>query len=356
MPLYEELIARELIPDCVLRPAIRHLNARKLRVEALGGKAVQRRRLEDLLEELRSSPIALNTQEANTQHYEVPPAFYEKVLGKRLKYSGGLWPEGVDTLDESEEKMLALTAERAELTNGQQVLELGCGWGSLTLYVAGRFPESTVVGVSNSRYQKAYIEEKAERLGLGNVQVICADMNEFGTQERFDRVLSVEMFEHMRNYQELLARISGWLKPNGKLFVHMFTHRSFAYPFVDEGASDWMAREFFTGGLMPSEDLLSYFQKDLKLQRQWRVSGTHYHRTCEAWLKNQDKNRKEILEIFAKTYGPEEARKRFSFWRVFFMACAELFGHAGGREWGVSHYLFEKHGTQEEGSDASRIK
>lgn len=340
---YEPILDRDLLPDWVIRRAIRQLNAQRLRSEDEGDPARQQQRLMKLIETLKAGPIAVHADAANRQHYEVPSRFFELVLGTQRKYSCCYWPQGVDTLNEAEECMLELTVERARLSTGpQQILELGCGWGSLTLYVAQRFPLSNITAVSNSHSQREFIEAEARRRKLKNVRVITADMNDFTIDTQFDRIVSVEMFEHMRNYQKLLRRVSGWLTPDGFLFVHIFAHTRFAYLFEMEGPGDWMAEHFFTGGVMPSDDLLLHFQDDAKLVDHWRFDGTHYQKTAEAWLRNMDRHRTVILKLFSEAYGQGEELKWFVRWRVFFMACAEVWGCRGGSEWIVSHYLFSQ--------------
>ncbi|MCU0411738.1 MAG: cyclopropane-fatty-acyl-phospholipid synthase family protein, partial [Bacteroidetes bacterium] len=302
----------------------------------------QQAHLQQMIERLRKSPIAVHTTDANEQHYEVPTDFFKLVLGRNMKYSSGYWRDGITSLDRSEEDMLALTCERAELADGMKVLELGCGWGSLTLFMAAKYPKARITAVSNSRTQKDYIDAEAKKRGLKNVRVLTADVNRFAIKERFDRVVSVEMFEHMRNYQRLLEKVASFLKPDGKLFVHIFTHKDFAYLFEVRDESDWMSKYFFTGGIMPSDDLLLYCADDVVIEKHWHVPGEHYEKTSEAWLARMDENKEAIMPILARTYGEAQATKWWVYWRVFFMACAELWGYRDGSEWMVSHYLFRK--------------
>lgn len=335
--MIDRLLEKNLLPDWIIRRGIRRLLAARIRDENARYDVTRYAR------DLTTRPIAEQTQAANEQHYEVPTRFYELCLGRRLKYSGCLYPSGNETLDQAEEAMLALYVERAQLADGQHILELGCGWGSLSLYLAGKFPNAKITGVSNSRTQKDHIDAAARKRGFRNLRILTCDMNAFDIAGgQFDRVVSVEMFEHMKNYQQLLANIARWLKPDGLLFVHIFTHHRLSYHFVATGPDDWMSRYFFTGGQMPAHDLLAQFQDDLQLTADWTVAGTHYQRTAEHWLKNMDRHRDEIVALFADTYGPADARRWWAYWRVFYMSCAELWGYREGREWLVSHYLFQK--------------
>ncbi len=331
------LAERGYLPDALVRAGIRALLAERLRAEEQGGEARQAA----FRASLATGPVAPVPAKANEQHYEVPTAFMALALGPRMKYSSCLYETGRETLAQAEEAMLALTCERAGLADGQDVLELGCGWGSLTLWMAQRYPKARITAVSNSASQREFILARARERGLGNVTALTADMNAFAAPGLYDRVVSVEMFEHMRNYPELLRRVASWLKPDGKLFVHIFCHKAYAYPFVDEGADDWMARHFFTGGCMPSEGLLLGYQQHLVHEKMWVVDGRHYEKTSNHWLDGLDRRRDEALEALRPVYGADAALwlRR---WRIFYMSCAELFGYADGSQWRVAHYLFRK--------------
>lgn len=339
---YNSLLENNKIPDIFIRKGIRGLLQQRLNQENKGNTETQQAHFMKLAEELKNSPIAVNTVDANEQHYEVPTKFYQYCLGKHLKYSCGYWKDGVTDIDTSEKDMLELTCQRAELQDGQNVLELGCGWGSLSLFMASRFPKSTFTVVSNSRTQKLHIDEQAINRGIQNLTVITVDINVFNIDATFDRIVSVEMFEHMRNYQKLMHKASSFLKADGKLFVHIFTHKEYAYKFEVIDESDWMSKYFFTGGIMPSDHLLLYFNEQMSIEQHWHVNGTHYSKTSEAWLENMDKHKNEIMPMFETTYGKEEALKWWVYWRIFYMSCAELWAYNNGNEWIVSHYLFKK--------------
>ena len=336
---YEPLLERDLAPDWILRAGIRRLIAQRLRSEDKGDPDRQRAHFMAYVQRLKSSQIALYTPAANQQHYEVPADFFQIVLGSHRKYSCCYWQDG-DTLTTAERRMLDLTAERARIEDGHSILDLGCGWGAFSLYAATQFPDSTVVGVSNSHSQREFIEERARERGLANLRVVTADINGFEPGQRFDRIVSVEMLEHVRNYELLFQRIGSWMNPDALFFVHIFTHHRFAYPFEVRDASDWMAQHFFTGGQMPSDDLILYFQDDISIREHWVLGGRHYQKTAEAWLGNMDRHRNELLRLLAGVYGEDQALKWFVRWRIFFMACSELWGCRQGKEWLVSHYLF----------------
>lgn len=335
-----ELAERGLVPDRAIRFGIRRMLIERLRDEDCGDPQAQGEREAALIDLLRGGPIAVGTDDANAQHYEVPAEFFRLILGPRLKYSCCYWPRATTTLAQAEEAMLELTCARAGLRDGQSILDLGCGWGSLTLWMAEHYPTARITAVSNSNAQRKAIEADCARRGLANVEVITADITELRPARCFDRVVSIEMFEHMRNYELLLRRIAGWLRPDGALFVHLFCHRAFAYLYLPRGRNDWMAREFFSGGTMPSDTLLLRFQEDLVLRRQWRVGGLHYQRTLEAWLTLLDARRPQVEAALARGQSPLSVSRQAQRWRLFLMACSELFGHRGGSEWWVSHYLF----------------
>lgn len=336
-----ELCERGLVPDRIARAGMRRLIASRLTGPEARDPERRSAHMRAFIERASTGPIAQHTADANAQHYEVPPAFFQQVLGAHLKYSGCLFEPGIDNLDQAEHAMLALYAERARLRDGLRILDLGCGWGSFALWAAQRYPRSIIRAVSNSNAQREFIEAAASKRGLTNLNVETCDINVFNPGEAcFDRIVSVEMFEHMRNYRELFGRIAGWLADDGRLFVHVFAHKQLAYAFAKEGEYDWMARHFFTGGIMPSENLFAHFQNDLLLQDIWLLSGTHYRDTANAWLSRMDAGRESIERLFADTYGPAEARRWVNRWRMFFMAVAELFGYDQGNEWGIAHYLF----------------
>jgi cyclopropane-fatty-acyl-phospholipid synthase len=291
----------------------------------------------DFASELDDCPIASHTDAANAQHYELPPDFFALTLGPRCKYSCCLYPKGDETLADAETLALEETVSHAGLGDGQHILELGCGWGSLTLFMAERYPNARITAVSNSLPQRLHIEARARERGFENLTVVTADMNSFSPTGLFDRVVSVEMFEHMSNWRALLERIRRWLHRDGLLFVHVFNHRSQPYRFDHTDKADWIAKHFFTGGIMPSYDLMGQFPDCFEIEQAWRWSGRHYQRTAHDWLVNFDAHRARIDPILMAVYGASARRWRRR-WRLFYLATAGLFGHAGGDEWGVSHY------------------
>ena len=338
--MIDRLIEKDLLPDWIIRIGIRRLLRQRLREIAHPSPEFQ---VAQFAESLRAMPIAINTAESKIQHYEVPTAFYQYCLGPRLKYSSGYYAAGDETLAQAEAAMLTLTCERAQLADGLEILELGCGWGSLTLWVAEKYPRSRITGVSHSSTQREHILAEAGRRGLTNVSILTCDMNDLQLMGRaFDRVISVEMFEHMKNWPLLMASIARWLKPGGYFFAHVFTHARFCYHFEVRDETDWMSKYFFTGGMMPAHALFPCFQADLTLVQDWKVNGRHYAQTAEHWLQNMDKHRAEILPLLAETYGGANTAKWWNYWRLFYLACAELWWFRGGEEWHVSHYLFRK--------------
>ena len=337
-----DLAERGLVPDFMIRAGIRNLCKKRLQQCRSDNCEANAELAEKYIADSDASPMAVLTEKANEQHYEVPAAFYHKVLGKNLKYSSCYFDDLVSDLTTAENRGLELTCEHADLQDGQGILELGCGWGSLSLWMAKNFPKAKITSVSNSNSQRKYIMGQAKERELKNLKVITADVNSFETDATFDRVVSVEMFEHVRNHRGLFQRIHSWLKPQGKLFTHVFCHRSTSYPFEVEGEDDWMSKHFFSGGTMPADELFLRISGQLELETRWRWSGMHYAKTSEAWLSNLDRNKSEILPLFEQSMSTGEASRIFHRWRIFFLACAETFGFDNGQEWWVSHYLFHK--------------
>ena len=333
---------RGRLPDAVVRAGIRCLLRTRLATLEVQNCEKTAGSTQAFIEAMDRAPIAPLPHKANEQHYEMPAAFFAAVLGPRLKYSSGYFPSGAESLAQAEENALDATCRSAGVEDGMRVLDLGCGWGSLTLWMAERFPNAAITGVSNSASQRRHVLGEAERRGLRNVQVRTADMNAFDAGERYDRVVSVEMFEHMRNYRLLFERIHGWLAPHGRFFMHIFCHRGAPYEFVDAGDGDWMSRHFFSGGMMPSESLPLRFQSHLENIALWRWSGTHYQRTANAWLANLDRRRETVMPALAEVCGAEAAPLWWMRWRIFFMACAELLGYRRGQQWWVAHSLFKR--------------
>jgi len=337
MSLMIKLAEQGRLPDSLIRTGIR-----KLLAERLDSVHTDAKTTADWIQLMEQRPLAEHTKEANEQHYEIPAAYFKTVLGPNLKYSSGFWPDGVETLEQSEAEMLRLSCERAELADGQDILELGCGWGSLSLWMAAHYPKSRITAISNSNSQREYIESQAKQRGLENLKIITCDINHFTPDTQFDRVVSVEMFEHVRNHRALLKNVATWMRPGAKLFVHIFAHKTDAYLFEAKSSKDWMSKYFFTGGIMPSADLLPTAAEQLKLEDSWPVNGQHYSRTLEAWLDLQDAHRSEVMATFTDCYGRKMAKIWFQRWRIFYMACSELFAYAGGNEWMVMHYRFQK--------------
>ena len=337
-----KLSESQLFPDYLIRFGIRQLLKKRIASLISQDTESNHQHKMNFIEAMNKSTIALVPELANEQHYEVPSKFYDFCLGKQKKYSSCYWTDITKNLNQSESKALELTASHANLKDGQLILELGCGWGSLTLWMAQKYPKSKITAVSNSKSQKVYILNEAKKRKLKNIKVITEDMNIFSSKEKFDRVVSVEMIEHMRNHKKLFKNIASWLKPKGMFFMHIFVHQSQPYLFEVEEDDDWMSQYFFSGGMMPSKDLPLYFQDQMKLISHWDWPGTHYEKTANAWLKNLDNNKTKVLPILKKTYGERDAEMWLQRWRIFFMACAELWGYKEGMEWRVGHYLFRK--------------
>ena len=332
----QDIAEAGILPHFLIRYAIRKRLRRQLITES---KAYDR---DVFINELLASPIALECDRANAQHYELPSEFFQLFLGANMKYSCCQWEHGQQTLEQAEQASLEQVCERAEIKDRMHILELGCGWGAFSLYLARHYPNAHIRAVSNSLSQKSFIEAKAQSLGLNNITVLTDDMNCFQTNHQFDRIISIEMFEHMRNYQKLLERISRWLQPQGKLFVHIFSHRDIAYEYKVRSADDWMSKYFFTGGIMPAKNLLGFFNQHLQIEKQWDINGGHYSRTLDAWLNKMRANKVAILDILKKHYGPDLASRWYQRWQLFLLACSELFAYNNGQEWDVTHYLFNK--------------
>jgi cyclopropane-fatty-acyl-phospholipid synthase len=338
--MIDSLLAQRLIPDVAIRYGIRNLLKQRIKDDIAKDENEIKTMTDKFLEKSKTYPIAVNTVDANEQHYEVPTDFYQYVLGAYKKYSCGHWDKATN-LDEAEKEMLEITMQRAELTDGIDILELGCGWGSLTLSMAAKFPNARITAVSNSNTQREHILSVCQERGYNNVNIITCDINEFDIDKQFDRIVSVEMFEHMRNYEKLLGKVRSFLKDDGKLFVHIFVHKTTPYHFDVKDDSDWMSKYFFTGGTMPSDKLFYHYDNLFKVVKHYKVNGVHYSKTAEAWLDKADENKKEIMDLFKRHYG-KDAKKWYEYWRIFFMACSELWKFDNGNEWFVSHYLMEK--------------
>ncbi|KAJ9635560.1 hypothetical protein H2204_005734 [Knufia peltigerae] len=342
----EYLLDNGWLPLPVIRIGIRRQLAQRVRMIKAESMSEAYDRKMSYVATLRQRPIAVEVDKANTQHYEVGTSVLQACLGPLMKYSSCLYPTGDETLAQAEVAMLETYVQKADLKDGQDILDLGCGWGSTSLYLAELFPNANITAFSNSRTQKLYIDEQARTKGLTNLKVVTGDVVTYEfAPDSFDRVVSIELFEHMKNYSLLMKKIARALRHGGKLFVHIFSHKDSPYDFED----GWMSTHFFTGGTMPSADLLHFFQDDLTLRKQWWVSGKHYAKTCEDWLSKMNASRNDIWPGLRETYGQQNAAMWFYRWQIFYMACAELFAWDGGDVWGVSHYLFEKIGDGKQG-------
>ncbi|KAL6216827.1 hypothetical protein ACLB2K_010045 [Fragaria x ananassa] len=335
-------LERNLLPDAVIRRFTRLLLASRLRTGYQPSSELQLSQLLQFVKSLKEMPIAIKTDDAKAQHYEVPTSFFKMVLGNNLKYSCCYFTDKSSSLEDAEKAMLEMYCERSQIKDGDSVLDVGCGWGSLSLYIAEKYKNCKVTGICNSATQKAFIEEQCRNRQLENVEIIVADISTFEMEASYDRIFSIEMFEHMKNYKDLLKKISGWMKQDGLLFVHHFCHKAFAYHFEDKSDDDWITRYFFSGGTMPSANLLLYFQDDVSVVDHWLVNGKHYAQTSEEWLKRMNHNSAAIKPIMESTYGKDSAVKWTVYWKTFFIAVAELFGYNNGEEWMVALFLFKK--------------
>ena len=322
-----------LIPDVFIKTAVRFITKKRLNESGIHENKL------NVIKSISEGGIAEKTDDANEQHYEVPPEFFKYALGKNLKYSCSFFDK-TDSLDEAEKSMIELYIERADIQEGHDILDLGCGWGSFSLYVAEKYPSVSITAVSNSKDQIAFIQNEAKRRGLFNIKASKMDVNNLDLDNKFDRIVSIEMFEHLRNYKLILNSLNSLLKPDGRLFVHIFCHKELTYFYEIKNSYDWMTKYFFEGGIMPSQDIFKYFDDELEVINQWDVNGNHYAQTCKAWLNNHYKNKDKILDIFDKHY--DKPKIWFNRWRIFFLSCEAFFAINNGREYFVSHYLFKK--------------
>jgi len=336
---FNPLLARGLIPDWILRRGVRSQGKERLNMM---NKVDSRKEYSKFINEASTGNIAVNTDDANNQHYEVDSEFFKYCLGKNLKYSCCFWDDGTSDLDAAEDNMLEIYSKRAEITDGMNILDIGCGWGSLSLFLAQKYPKSEITGVSNSSSQKIFIDSEASKRNISNLKIITRDINDFRTEEKYDRILSIEMFEHTKNTKKLMNLINDWLNPNGLFFMHVFAHKENPYYFDRDQKNAWMAKYFFTGGMMPNHNLFKDLKSNLEYQKSWMLSGEHYEKTSNAWLDKMDQNKKEILSLFERSNSSSIAKRKFHFWRLFYIACAEIFGYDNGNEWVVSHHLFKK--------------
>ena len=339
--LFGITIGSGFLPDLLIRLGVRYLVRKRLKQSYSVDPETRQEKLKEFISALEKQPIAVNTKEANSQHYELPARFFEMVLGQHLKYSCSYFRSKRDTLDDAELNMLDLYVQRSQIRNGDRVLELGCGWGSLTLHLARNFPDCKIIALSNSKTQKDFIGQKMKTENIRNVEIIVEDINDFNIDKKFDRIVSIEMFEHVRNYKKLFKKIYNFLKKDGLLFIHIFSHKEIAYPFEAKDRSDWMSKYFFTGGTMPSSYLLTYFMHPFRVKDHWMVSGKQYYYTSCKWLDNMDKHRSEIIDLFKMVYG-QDHKLWYQYWRIFFIAVAGLFGYGDGDQWLINHYLLEK--------------